>query len=83
MTFERNSAGVELIDLLDRVLDKGIVVEASSRLHLAGMSLLRTRGHIVVESVDTHLGHTGPRAVMRLDSKTPRLARKTLTLSRT
>lgn len=66
MSVVRKPAGLELIDLLDRVLDKGIVVDASSRLHLGVANLISHRKHVVVASIETHLRHTGARAVSRM-----------------
>ncbi|HLI62852.1 MAG TPA: gas vesicle protein GvpJ [Terriglobales bacterium] len=59
MTVERKSPGTELIDILDRVLDKGTVVDASSRLRLATNELRSMRAHMVVDSMDTYAGHIG------------------------
>ncbi len=65
MTLVRKPAGGELIDLLDRVLDKGIVVDASSRLSLGAANLISHKRHVVVASIETHLRHSGARAVTR------------------
>ena len=70
MSLERTPAGMELIDLLDRVLDRGIVIDASSRLHLARANLLRHE-HFVLATVETHLSHSGARAVARLAERRP------------
>lgn len=65
MALERKPAGGELIDLLDRVLDKGIVVDASSRLTLGAANLVNHKKQVVVASIDTYLRHGEPRAVRR------------------
>ena len=65
MTLVRKPAGGELIDLLDRVLDKGIVVDASSRLSLGAANLISHKRHVVVASIETHLRHSGARAVAK------------------
>jgi len=44
-----------LIDVLDRVLDKGIVVDADMRVTLAGIDLTSVDGRFLVASFDTHL----------------------------
>jgi gas vesicle structural protein len=46
MAVERAPGGSSLIDVLDRVLDKGIVIDAWVRVSLVG---------IVVASIDTYL----------------------------
>jgi Gas vesicle protein len=40
MSIERTCGGTSLIDVLDRVLDKGIVVDAWLRVPLAGIDLI-------------------------------------------
>jgi hypothetical protein len=71
MSLVRKPAGVELIDLLDRILDKGIVVDASSRLHLINANLIKRKKHVVIASVETHLRHSGARVVARLAGRRP------------
>ena len=39
MPVERSSGGSSLIDVLDRVLDKGIVIDAWVRVSLVGIDL--------------------------------------------
>ena len=65
MTIERKSAGDELIDLLDRVLDKGIVVDASSRLSLGAANLSGHKKQVVIAAIETHLQHGEARAVTK------------------
>ena len=48
-----------LIEVLDRVLDKGIVIDAWVRLSLAGMDLLTLEARIVMASLETYLTHAG------------------------
>ncbi|MGZ4492672.1 MAG: gas vesicle protein GvpJ [Nocardioidaceae bacterium] len=55
MAVERAPAGASLIDVLDRVLDKGIVIDAYVRVSLVGIELLTIDARIVVASVDTYL----------------------------
>jgi len=44
-----------MIDVLDRVLDKGIVIDGWWKISLAGISLLAIDGRIVVASIETYL----------------------------
>ena len=69
MTFVRKPAGAELIDLLDRVLDKGITVDASTRLRLGLANLINHKKHVVVASMETHLQHTEARAIARFTKR--------------
>ncbi len=55
MAVERAPAGTSLIDVLDRVLDKGIVIDAYVRVSLVGIDLVSVEARIVVASVDTYL----------------------------
>jgi len=55
MAVERAPAGGSLIDVLDRVLDKGIVIDAYVRVSLVGIDLVSVEARIVVASVDTYL----------------------------
>ena len=44
-----------LIDVLDRVLDKGIVISAWGRLSVVGLELVGLEMRVVVASIETHL----------------------------
>lgn len=46
---------LSLYDLLDRVLDKGLVVDANVSVSLIGIEILVVRARIVVASIDTFL----------------------------
>lgn len=49
MAVERSSSGTSLIDVLDRVLDKGIVVDAWVHVSLVGIDLVRVESRVVVD----------------------------------
>ena len=42
-------------EMLDRILDKGIVIDALSHVAVAGTELVTVRSHVVVASIDTYL----------------------------
>ena len=44
-----------LAEVLDRVLDKGIVIDAFARISLVGIEILTVEARVVVSSVDTFL----------------------------
>jgi len=44
-----------LAEVLDRILDKGIVVDAWVRVSLVGIELLTVEARVVIASVDTFL----------------------------
>jgi hypothetical protein len=52
---ERAPGGTSLIDVLDRVLDKGIVIDAWVRVSLVGIDLITVEARVVVASIDTYL----------------------------
>ena len=45
------------IDVIDRVLDKGIVVEAWMRMSVSGIDLITVDARVIVASFDTYLKH--------------------------
>ena len=55
MAVERAPGGSSLIDVLDRVLDKGIVIDAWVRISLVGIDLITIEARVVVASIDTYL----------------------------
>ncbi len=58
MPVERSSGGTSLIDVLDRVLDKGIVIDAWVRVSLVGIDLITVEARVVVASIDTYLKYS-------------------------
>src|ERR1700750_2375081 len=58
MPVERTSGGTSLIDVLDRVLDKGIVIDALFRVSLVGIDLITVEARVVVASIDTYLKYS-------------------------
>lgn len=54
-----------LADVLDTILDKGIVIDAYVRLSLVGIEVLTVDARVVIASVDTYLRFA--EAVNRLD----------------
>jgi hypothetical protein len=58
MAVERATSGSSLIDVLDRVLDKGIVIDAWVRVSLVGIDLITVEARVVVASIDTYLKYS-------------------------
>jgi len=44
-----------LAEVVDRILDKGIVIDAWARVSLVGIEILSVEARVVVASVDTYL----------------------------
>ena len=73
MAVERASGGSSLIDVLDRVLDKGIVIDAWVRISLVGIDLVTVEARVVVASIDTYLKYADAVGLTGLVSR-PQLA---------
>jgi len=51
----RGSTSSSVIDVLDHILDKGIVIDAWIRVSVAGIDLVTVEARVVVASIDTYL----------------------------
>ena len=52
---ERASSQASLMDVLDRVLDKGVVIDAWVRVSLVGIDLITLEARVVVASIEMYL----------------------------
>jgi hypothetical protein len=57
MQLER-SGGTNLVEVLDRVLDKGIVIDAVVRVSIVGFEIISIEARVVVASVETYLKYS-------------------------
>lgn len=55
MAVETTLGSTSLAEVVDRILDKGLVIEAWVRVSLAGIELLAIEARIVIAGVDTYL----------------------------
>ena len=55
MPVEKTIQGAGLAEVLDRILDKGLVIDAWLRVSLVGMELLGIEARVTVASVETFL----------------------------
>jgi len=55
MAVEKSVASSSLVEVIDRILDKGIVLDAWVRISLVGIELLAIEIRAVVASVETYL----------------------------
>lgn len=55
MAVEKAIASSSLVEALDRILDKGIVIDAWVRISLVDIELLAIEARVVVASVETFL----------------------------
>ena len=55
MAVEKTNSSSSLAEVIDRILDKGIVIDALVRVSLVGIELLAIEARIVIASVETYL----------------------------
>jgi len=55
MAVEKSMGSSSLVEVIDRILDKGIVIDAWARVSLVGIELLTVEARVVVASVETFL----------------------------
>ena len=55
MSVEKTMGSTSLAEVVDRILDKGVVVDAWVRVSLVGIEILAIEARAVVASVDTFL----------------------------
>ena len=86
MVLER-ARTASFIDVLDRVLDKGIVIDSWMRMALAGLNLVEIDGRFVVASICTYLSRADaitfalePPPVIKPDLRTDLRSQKRRTL---
>ena len=57
MAVQREEGATSFIDVLDRVLDKGIVIDAYVRVAVAGIDLVTVHARVIVASIETYIKH--------------------------
>jgi len=55
MAIEKSMASSSLAEVVDRILDKGVVVDAWARVSLVGIEILAIEARVTVAGVDTFL----------------------------
>ena len=55
MAVEKVNPSSSLAEVVDRILDKGVVIDAWVRVSLVGIELLSIEARIVIASVETYL----------------------------
>ena len=55
MAVEKAIASSSLVEVVDRILDKGVVIDAWVRVSLVGIELLAVEARVVVAGVETFL----------------------------
>ncbi|PWW20489.1 gas vesicle protein GvpA/GvpJ/GvpM family [Cytobacillus oceanisediminis] len=55
MSIQKSTDSSSLAEVIDRILDKGIVIDAFVRVSLVGIEILTVEARVVIASVDTWL----------------------------
>jgi hypothetical protein len=55
MAIEKSVASASIAEVIDRILDKGIVVDAFVRISLVGIELIAIEARVVVASIESWL----------------------------
>ncbi len=55
MAIEKSTSSSSLAEVVDRILDKGIVIDLFARVSLVGIELVSVEARVVVASVETYL----------------------------
>jgi len=55
MAVEKAMASNTLVEVIDRILDKGVVIDAWVRVSLVGIEILTLEARVTVASVETFL----------------------------
>ena len=55
MAVEKAIGSSSLVEVIDRILDKGIVIDAWARVSLVGIELLAVEARVVASGVETFL----------------------------
>ncbi len=55
MAIEKNIASASIAEVVDRILDKGVIIDAFVRISLVGIELIAIEVRAVVASVETWL----------------------------
>ncbi len=55
MTINKSLASSSLAEVIDRILDKGVVIDAFVRVALVGIELIAVEIRVVIASVETYL----------------------------
>ncbi len=55
MAVEKTIGSSSLVEVVDRILDKGVVIDAWVRVSLVGIEILAIEARVVVASVETYL----------------------------
>lgn len=55
MAIEKSVASASIAEVIDRILDKGVVIDAFVRVSLVGIELIAIEARVVIASIETWL----------------------------
>ncbi|MDR3587841.1 MAG: gas vesicle structural protein GvpA [Desulfosporosinus sp.] len=68
MALSKSVESSSLAEVIDRILDKGIVIDAFVRISLVGIELITIEARSVIASVDTYLKYASAIGLTLADS---------------
>lgn len=78
MPLARSTDSHSLVEVIDRILDKGLVIDAFVRVSLVGIEILTLEARIVIASVETYLKYASAVGVNLAGSTTNPLLKENL-----
>ncbi|WP_174615697.1 gas vesicle protein GvpJ [Virgibacillus ihumii] len=67
MAIQKSTDSSSLAEVIDRILDKGIVIDAYARVSVVGIEILTVEARVVIASVDTWLRYAEAVGLLRDD----------------
>jgi gas vesicle structural protein len=67
MAIQKTTDSSSLAEVIDRILDKGIVIDAFARVSVVGIEILTIEARVVIASVDTWLRYAEAVGLLRDD----------------
>ncbi|MBM7621863.1 gas vesicle structural protein GvpA [Bacillus haimaensis] len=64
---QKSTDGSSLAEVIDRILDKGVVIDVYARVSLVGIELVTVEARVVIASVDTWLRYAEAVGLLRDD----------------
>ena len=74
MSVQKSTDSSSLAEVIDRILDKGIVIDAFVRVSLVGIEILTVEARVVIASVDTWLRYAEAVGLLNDEAQTESLA---------
>ncbi|KMJ56516.1 gas vesicle protein GvpA, partial [Bacillus sp. LL01] len=76
MSVQKSTDSSSLAEVIDRILDKGIVIDAFVRVSLVGIEILTIEARVVIASVDTWLRYAEAVGLLRDEVEEEGLAKR-------